>query len=30
MEALWPRHNQARGGFTKVDSEWLEVIALRA
>jgi SAM-dependent methyltransferase len=30
LEALWSSHNLARGGFTKVDSEWLEVIALRA
>jgi SAM-dependent methyltransferase len=30
MEALWSRHNLAEGGFTKVDAEWLEVIAVRA
>ncbi len=30
MEALWSRHNLARGGFTKVDAEWLEVVAVRA
>ena len=30
MEILWSSHNQARGGFTKVDAEWLEVIAVRA
>ena len=30
MEALWSSHNQAESGFTKVDSEWLEFIAVRA
>jgi len=30
MEDLWSAHNVAQGGFTKVDSEWLEVIATRA
>jgi SAM-dependent methyltransferase len=30
MEALWSSHNLAEGGFTKVDAEWLEVIAVRA
>lgn len=30
MEELWSRHNLARGGFTKVDAEWLEVVAKRA
>ena len=29
MEALWSSHNLAEGGFTKVDAEWLEVIAVR-
>ena len=30
MEALWSSHNLAQGGFTKVDAEWLEVVARRA
>ena len=30
MEALWSTHNLAHGGFTKVDAEWLEVVAERA
>jgi SAM-dependent methyltransferase len=30
MEGLWSTHNLAQGGFTKVDAEWLEVIATRA
>jgi SAM-dependent methyltransferase len=30
METLWSSHNLARGGFTKVDAEWLEVVAVRA
>ncbi len=30
LEALWSRHNLARDGFTKVDAEWLEVVAVRA
>jgi SAM-dependent methyltransferase len=30
MEGLWSSHNLARGGFTKVDAEWLEVVAVRA
>jgi SAM-dependent methyltransferase len=30
METLWSSHNLARGGFTKVDAEWLEVVAIRA
>jgi 2-polyprenyl-3-methyl-5-hydroxy-6-metoxy-1,4-benzoquinol methylase len=30
MEQLWSAHNMAKGGFTKVDAEWLEVIAVRA
>lgn len=30
MEELWSAHNMAKGGFTKVDAEWLEVIAVRA
>jgi len=30
MEELWSTHNRARGGFTKVDAEWLEVVAKRA
>lgn len=30
MEELWSTHNLARGGITKVDAEWLEVIAVRA
>jgi SAM-dependent methyltransferase len=30
MEELWSTYNLARGGFTKVDAEWLEVIAVRA
>jgi SAM-dependent methyltransferase len=29
MEKLWSAHNLANGGFTKVDAEWLEVIAIR-
>jgi SAM-dependent methyltransferase len=30
MEELWSTHNMAKGGFTKIDAEWLEVIAERA
>jgi len=30
MEELWSTYNLAKGGFTKVDAEWLEVIAVRA
>lgn len=30
MEDLWATHNVAQGGFTKVDAEWLEVVARRA
>jgi SAM-dependent methyltransferase len=30
MEELWSSHNLAQGGFTKVDAEWLEVVAKRA
>jgi SAM-dependent methyltransferase len=30
MEELWSTHNQAKGGFTIVDAEWLEVVAVRA
>jgi hypothetical protein len=30
MEELWSTHNRAAGGFTKVDAEWLEVVATRA
>ncbi len=30
MDALWSSHNLAHGGFTMVDAEWLEVIAVRA
>ncbi len=30
MEELWSTHNLATSGFTKVDAEWLEVIATRA
>jgi SAM-dependent methyltransferase len=30
MEELWSTHNLAHGGLTKVDAEWLEVIAVRA
>ena len=30
MEKLWSLHNVARGGFTKVDAEWLEVVAKRS
>ena len=30
MEELWSSHNLAHGGFTKVDAEWLEVVAKRA
>ena len=30
LEALWSSHNLAQGGFTKVDAEWLEVVAVRA
>jgi len=29
MEDLWSTHNRANGGFTKVDAEWLEVVAKR-
>ena len=29
MEDLWAAHNSAQGGFTKVDAEWLEVVAKR-
>jgi len=27
MEELWSTHNAAKGGFTKVDAEWLEMVA---
>src|SRR5215469_948740 len=27
MEKLWSTHNLAQGGFTKVDAEWLELVA---
>ena len=27
MEELWSTHNVAQGGFTKVDAEWVEVVA---
>jgi SAM-dependent methyltransferase len=30
MEDLWSTHNVAQGGFTKVDAEWLELVAKRA
>jgi SAM-dependent methyltransferase len=30
LEDLWSTHNLARGGFTKVDAEWLEMVAVRA
>jgi len=30
LEELWSAHNLANGGFTKVDAEWLEVVAQRA
>lgn len=30
MEELWSAHNVAQGGFTKVDAEWLELVAKRA
>jgi len=30
LEALWSSHNLAQGGFTKIDAEWLEVVAVRA
>ena len=30
MEELWSTYNLAKGGLTKVDAEWLEVIAVRA
>lgn len=30
MEKLWSAHNVAHGGFTKVDAEWLEIVAIRA
>ncbi|HWB85941.1 MAG TPA: class I SAM-dependent methyltransferase [Bryobacteraceae bacterium] len=30
MEELWETHNLAKGGFTRVDAEWLEVVAKRA
>jgi len=29
MEELWSSHNLAKGSLTKVDAEWLEVIAIR-
>ena len=29
MEELWSTHNLAQGGFTRVDAEWLEVVAKR-
>src|SRR5579884_3093504 len=29
LEALWSSRNLARGGFTRVDAEWLEVVAVR-
>ena len=28
LEALWSKHNVARGGLTDVEAEWLEVIAV--
>jgi hypothetical protein len=30
MEELWSTHNMAHGGFTKVEAEWLELVAKRA
>ena len=30
LEDLWSSHNVAHGGFTKVDAEWLEAVAVRA
>jgi len=30
LEALWSEYNVARDGLTRVDAEWLEVIAVRA
>jgi SAM-dependent methyltransferase len=30
MEVLWSTHNAAKGGLTKVDAEWLELVAKRA
>jgi SAM-dependent methyltransferase len=30
MEELWSAHNVAHGGFTQVEAEWLELVALRA
>jgi hypothetical protein len=30
MEELWSSRNVAQGGFTKLDAEWLEVVAKRA
>jgi len=30
LEALWSSRNIARGGFTRVDAEWLEVVAVRS
>ena len=30
LESLWTHHNQAAGGKTRVESEYLEVIAVRA
>ena len=30
MEELWTTHNVAQGGLTKVDAEWLELVARRA
>jgi hypothetical protein len=30
VEELWAAYNVAQGGFTKVDAEWLELVAKRA
>jgi len=30
MEELWSAHNLTNRGFTKVNAEWLEVVAKRA
>jgi hypothetical protein len=30
LEQLWAAHNQSRNGTTRVESEYLEVVAIRA
>jgi hypothetical protein len=30
LEELWSAHNQSQNGVTRVESEYLEVVAIRA